>query len=349
MESYYQRTVFVESGVNRIGDGIDASWTNNDGTLSVQGNDKFLKMTLQTLSLHRTFYTINFTNNRFYIKDAAAFLTAVIIPDGEYATFTLLAAAIQTAIGVAIPALIAVTVVYDVPSRKFVFDVAPAGAAWTAAHEWLFFCDPSNTADPLLITNAQKGPYGPFNDSYLICGAQPNRSAQTGATIIEGLEKDAAVPTTYRSFYPALLGSLDEIVVRCQTPGVNLSSYGYDVSTGSAQGNNASLVPSNILARIPIRETTYFAPTAYIQYIGDGDETFQMLLGVKSLTNLRLVLTDSRGRPIPQANVDQAKLGCLSFRASLRIDFLQSVLPQTSRVLQPQDIILQQKINLGQE
>ena len=304
MESYYQRTVFVESGVNRIGDGIDASWTNNDGTLSVQGNDKFLKMTLQTLSLHRTFYTINFTNNRFYIKDAAAFLTAVIIPDGEYATFTLLAAAIQTAIGVAIPALIAVTVVYDVPSRKFVFDVAPAGAAWTAAHEWLFFCDPSNTADPLLITNAQKGPYGPFNDSYLICGAQPNRSAQTGATIIEGLEKDAAVPTTY---------------------------------------------PSNILARIPIRETTYFAPTAYIQYIGDGDETFQMLLGVKSLTNLRLVLTDSRGRPIPQANVDQAKLGCLSFRASLRIDFLQSVLPQTSRVLQPQDIILQQKINLGQE
>lgn len=345
MESYYQRTVFVESGVNRIGDGVDAAWTSNDGTLSVQGNDKFLKMTLQTLSLHRTFYTINITNNRFYIVSNTGLATAVIIPEGEYADFTVLAAAIQAAIILALPVLAGALVTYDVPSRRFVFDMTASG--WIAGYDFWFFCDPSN-ADPTgLIGYDARGPYGLFNDSYLICGARPNRS--TSVPPQSSLEQDAGGAFIYYSFYPALLGSMDEIVVRCQTPGVNLSSYGYDVSTGQTMGNNASLVPSNILARIPIRETIYIPETAYIQYIGDGDETFNMLLGVKSLNKLRLVLTDSRGRPLPQTNTDQAADGCLSFRASVRIDYLQSVLPQVSRVLQPQDLILQQKVNLGQE
>ena len=349
MESYYQRTVFVESGVNRIGDGIDASWTNNDGTLSVQGNDKFLKMTLQTLSLHRNFYTINYTNNRFYLFRLNVF-TPVVIPDGEYPTFILLAAAIQAAITVADPILTA-AVTYDDVSRKFVIDMTPTGGPWLATDAFYFFCDPSNNPGTI-INPADTGPYGIFNDSYLLFGAKPNRNIKNALSVVDlvkGLEGFPAQPKVYYSFYPALLGTMDEIVLRCQTPGVNLSSYGYDVSTGLGEGNNASLVPSNILARIPIRETIYIPATAYIQYIGDGDETFNMLLGVKSLNNLRLVLTDARGRPLPQTNVDQAKDGVLSFRASLRIDYLQSVLPQTSRVLQPQDLILQQKINLGQE
>jgi len=348
MESYYQRTVFLDSGVNRVGDGIDAAWTNNEGTLSVQGNDKFLKMTLQTLSLYRNFFTINITNNRFFIIGGGAFISAVIIPEGEYATFTLLAAAISAAILVNNP-LYLNTVTYDVPSRRFIIDMTAAGANWiTGTHNFLFFCDPRNETATILMSPAAAGPYGIFNDSYMLFGAKPIRNIEV-TTVVFGFEEFPAQPKVYYSWYPALLGTMDEIVVRCQTPGVNLSSYGYDVSPGVVNQNNPSIVPTNILARIPIRETVYIPETAYIQYIGDGDETFNMLLGVKALNTIRLVLTDSRGRPIPQANEDQADIGSLSFRASLRIDYLQSVLPQTSRVLQPQDLILQQKVSLGQE
>ena len=220
-----------------------------------------------------------------------------------------------------------------------------AGANWTG-YEFYFFCDPRNR-NPAIDSGS---PYGLFNDSFLLFGARPNRDAFVSPLTI-GLQELPAGSKIYYSYYPAMLGTLDEIVVRCQTPGVNMSSYGYDISTGisGSRGNNASIVPSNILARVPIRETIYFSPTAYIQYLGDGDDTFSMLLGVKALNTIRLILTDSRGRPIPEANQDQAKDGVLSFRASLRIDYLQSVLPQTSRVLQPQDLINQQKINLGQE
>lgn len=340
----------MDSGTNRIGDGVDASWTNNDGTLSVQGNDKFLKMTLQTLSLHRNFYTVNYTNNKFYMTNFLGGYAPVTIPDGEYATLPLLASAIEAAILLAGGGSYAgITVVYDTPTRKFIIDMAPAGASWDPATDrFLFFCDPRNLPGAAAIQPVDLPPYGVFNDSYLLMGAKPNRNTDN-FPFVEGLEKaPPAFPKVYYSYFPAMLGTMDEIVVRCQTPGVNMSSYGYDVSTGP--NNNASLVPSNILARIPIRETTYFAPTAYIQYISDSSDTFSMLLGVKNLNKIRLVLTDARGRPLPQAGEDQAKDGVLSFRASIIIDYLQARLQQGSgRILQPQDLIQQQPINLGQE
>tara|TARA_R110000823_G_scaffold178214_1_gene310634 strand:- start:733 stop:1794 length:1062 start_codon:yes stop_codon:yes gene_type:complete len=353
MESFYTRTVFLDSSVNKNGDGIDASWTNNDGTLSVQGNDKFLKMTLQTLSLYRNFYTINYTNNRFYMTGFLGVVQPVVIPDGEYATLADIAAAVQVAIIAVGPGYPGITCIYDPTSRKFIIDMSAASPApWNpGVDRFLAFCDPANEVGTSGVLPVDKGPYGMFNDSSIIMGGVPNRNAN-GFPLADMFEQDPLLPNVYFSYFPAMLGSLDEVVVRCQTPGVNMSSYGYDVSTGSGAAgliNNAALVPSNILARIPIRETSYFAPTAYIQYVGDGDETFSMLLGVKSLNTIRLILTDSRGRPLPQAGLNQAKIGNLSFRCSLRIDYLQSVLPQTSRVLQPQDLILQQNIALGQE
>ena len=344
METYYSRALFLESGINRNGDGVDASFTANNGELSVQGNDKFLKLTLQTLSLLRNFYTINITNNTFWATNGSPFWQQITIEEGEYATYTDLATAISAAIFAANP-LWSNFVSYDAFQRIFKIDMTTAGANWSG-YSFVFLCDPANSH---ILPYPSQG-YATFNDSYLLFGAKPQRDVTSTAQY--GLDDLGVSPAfIFYSFYPAMLGTMDEIVVRCQTPGVNMSSYGYDVSTGAVgyAGNNASLTPSNILARIPIKETIFIPATAYTQYIGDGDMTYSMLLGVKNLNLIRIVLTDSRGRSLPQTNKDQAKVGNMSFRCSLRLDYLQSVMPQTSRVLVPGDLTPMTPINLGQE
>lgn len=342
METYYSRALFLESGINRNGDGVDASFTANSGELSVQGNDKFLKLTLQTLSLLRNFFTINITNNTFWATNGSPFWQEIVIAEGEYPTYVDLGNAISAAIIAANPAWTNV-VTFDPFQRIFKIDMTTAGAAWSG-YGFVFLCDPANSHTQPVPSEG----YATFNDSYLLFGAKPQRDAT--ALALYGLDDLGVSPAfIFYSFYPAMLGTMDEIVVRCQTPGVNMSSYGYDVSTGQANGNNASLTPSNILARIPIRETIFIPATAYTQYIGDGDMTYSMLLGVKNLNLIRIVLTDSRGRSLPQANKDQAKVGNMSFRCSLRLDYMQSVMPQTSRVLVPGDLTPTNPVNFGQE
>ena len=130
--------------------------------------------------------------------------------------------------------------------------------------------------------------------------------------------------------YPMQLTTEHNAVLRFDKPSTNIESASLSQATGPYQTHT---LPSNILAVIP-------ADVEYCSYNSSTGDEYFAILSTKSLTSLRLFLTDSRNRPLGRiahsgsktaagSGSAQSTLGNLSFRCVLRIDILQARVPNT--------------------
>jgi hypothetical protein len=118
-------------------------------------------------------------------------------------------------------------------------------------------------------------------------------------------------------FSVAQLSTLDELVIRTNMPSQNYQSPGIDQTIPT----NLGLSPTNILARIPIDDTTFDEKRGIIHFI-DHNNNFYLMLGSNTLTNIKLILTDGRGRELWTLGEDAQQSANMNFRTSLKIDYI---------------------------
>ncbi len=139
----------------------------------------------------------------------------------------------------------------------------------------------------------------------------------------------------------AQLSTLDQVVIRTNMPSQNYQSSGIDATIS----NQLGLSPTNILARIPIDDTTFDEVRGIIHFI-DHNDNFYLMLGSSQLTNIRISLTDGRGRPLVVLGEDAQQSANLNFRMTLKIDYI--ILPsEREKLLLNAERMSLYPINLG--
>jgi hypothetical protein len=155
---------------------------------------------------------------------------------------------------------------------------------------------------------------------------------------------------TFEGYYQASLKTLEAVYVR-----TNLSSSNFQTASFDS-GNDLYpfVISSDILAKIPVSDTTvttaserYFPlyipadtgppatlaqttnvqygyddctfPAEYISFIDQGGHTFSMLLNTNHVSQIRMFLTDDKGRLLPWESDGQDKCNEMYFTATLKV------------------------------
>jgi hypothetical protein len=215
--------------------------------------------------------------------------------------------------------------------------------------------DPENVVDKIVGANTSDV----FQNSFeILGGCAETRLVVPGNTIEEqydALQQLFSVnnpPGTSQyqmtSDYKATLQSEECVYLRTNLQSSNYQTTGFD--TGGTR--TPEIQPSQIFAKIPLNNpvfavtdsqfttdagaavpnvdagksiTTYQRPYEFLNYEDNGNNLYSLMLDAKKVTYLELRLTDSYGRVIPEASIEQLRCKAMSFSCDLRIDVFQEV------------------------
>jgi len=318
MRSVYQRNVFIDS---------EAS-SNRDDKLAVKVNfpptnfnirqGQMMRITLSQFTMRRNFYNIHQYNNVFYLYDPAGpTYTPIIIQPGTYITFTALMVALQAAL---VAVVAGSTANYDNVSRKITITLG--GAAPAAAYLVSF------------QLKTQQPPAGvsgdfAFMDTHEILGCIPTRDG-FGATPVNAFGTSTGVGP-HVTPYVAALNSNECIYLRTSLQTNNYQSTGFERDTPL---NSNEIIPTQILARIPLLVSSFEAGTqdAFITF-DDPNNLFGVLMDIQQLSSVEFFLTDDKGRPIASVAPSQASAGLLNYKFTLRWEIVEHESPPASHAV----------------
>ena len=325
MEVAFSKNIFLDSSINTdSGDGRAARWICPSEGFSV-GNQQFIKMTVNSFTMRRNWYNINYHNNLFYSYDPGSDLyQPYTIAEGNYTDLFLLANAIQNALQVVHGAALCT---FSATTRKFSFDMTAAGG-FPADNYFVGFVVKDGVIPG---SNPQPSQLGFFNDSFEILGGKPERKGGIGLVPVN-LFGATVGQVIHKSFYVAALNTLSELCIRSSLQGGNYQSFGYERQLPNASG----LTNTDIIARIPIRNATWTDEEEFIHF-EDFDDNFSVIIPEKQLSQFVFSVTDHKGRLLPETNVGQAADGALSFRLSLKMSILNDTSSRTHMTL-PGDV-----------
>jgi len=317
----FYKNVFLDSSVNTVrGDGRFAAWSVPSQNFTC-ANHQFFKVLMNSFSMRRNWYNINFNNNVFFAFDGVTY-TPIRIAQGDYTSFADLAAAIQDALSIVYAGAICT---FDDTTRKFTLDMT-AAATFPVTSFFVGFLSKNDSTNPAPAV-IQRADY--FNDSYEILGGRPTRD---GATPVN-LFGDTVGKTAHVSPFVGALNSINEIVIRSSLQGQNFQSYSYERDLKDDTG----LTPTDIIARIPLEFAYYTPANAEFIHFDDKDDNYSVIIPQKQVNEIILVVTDGKGRLLPQVASGQSKEGLLSFRACLKFDTVTQVVPQ-QHITVPSDV-----------
>ena len=231
------RLIFVDSEINTIGNQGKAKLIFPPHPFSVCCNDR-MRLTLTSFEMRRNWYSVNPTNNTFYLYTPAPTdtYTEIVIAPGNYGTFAALATAIQTAIQ-AVAALSTATVTYNDITRKFTFTLVGAHAS-----AYLVSFQVKEGTVPVGVSAN-----GFFSDAHELLGLIPSRTpTPVNATGSTG-------PNAQSSLFPGALNTLEAIYLRTSLMGGNYQTFGHERYLPDRNG----LTETQIFARIPLSRACF--------------------------------------------------------------------------------------------
>ena len=259
-----------------------------------------MRLTLLSFQMRRNWYSVNATNNTFYILNAAqagAYVEVKIAPD-SYETMSQLAAAIQKALVAAIGNPAACT--YDTTTRRLKFTLA---GSLSAAYIVCF--QAKKGTRPVGVSEE-----GFFQDTHQLLGLIPTRSADVliNASGFTGSAEFSAP-------FPASLNTLEALYLRTNLMGGNFQTYGHELGLPTRAG----LTETQIFARIPLSSAIYDEQNPFVTF-EDGNDLFQLHLQQKHIDRIEFAITDDKGRLLSEAAPRQTEAGLLGFKCVLRWD-----------------------------
>lgn len=333
------RLIYIDSKVNTHGDRTRVLLPSRSFTCS---GSESLSLTLQSFSMRRQWYNINLTNNTGYVFVNGQHYEFSILP-GSYTMFDdpVGAAAgaesfqsLRLGIQFAMTSCLAthsalqtfvssISVTYNALLRKYSFDIQRQSGYHSEGVEIRCFAIKSGKPPFRAQNQGATSTEGVFSDVFEILGASPIRDENDpipkGGSLEDVTPLNAAVGLLrLESRFPAALNTLDAIYLHL-SGGLETGNF-MTTSLDAGLVDNMRLVESSIFARIPFPDSTFDENHEMIEYFDAGGDAFQSMLTRKSLENLELRVTDSKGRSLASANPQQSDLGLLGFTMSLRFD-----------------------------
>ena len=294
------RLIFIDSEVNTVGNRSKAKINLPNHPFSVCCEDR-MRLTLLSFDMRRSWYSVNQTNNIFYIRDPDAdTYSEVVIAPGSYSTFDALATAIQTGLRAT---LSSATCVYNDVTRKLTFTLVGA-----TTNAFIMSFQVKQGVRPAGVSSA-----GFFQDSHELLGIIPSRTeVPVNGTGSIGVSPQIAP-------FCAALNTLEAIYLRSNLMGGNYQTFGHERYLPDQNG----LTETQIFARIPLSRACFDPIFEFVVY-EDSNDLFQIDLQQKHLDSLELYVTDDKGRLLAEVDEQQADLGLMSFKCVLRWDHITS-------------------------
>jgi len=275
-------------------------------SFSCQG-DELIRLTLTYFSMRRNFYKINSHNKTFYAFDASFSalsgfpaslkVTEINIAEGDYATLTTLAAAIQTPLALAFTGA---TCSANTETRKLTFNMTSA-STFPATAYFCSFQDAKPNIDKL------------NQDAAELLGGIPDYDVGTANPV--NMFGDTSGNTSHISQFPAQLDTIKNIYVTSDLQTNNFETHAFTRSTG----NQNSVTSSSKLAIIPVG----VAGNTEICLYEDSNDLFSIYLQNKQLSQITFDITDTKGRPIPRVSEGQFRAGNLHYTMCLKYEVLE--------------------------
>ena len=350
----YNIYVDTERYLNNTRDGDSIMLSLNQTPITC-GDNQFIRLTLQSFSMYKSFTNVNANNNTFRLTTTGgtapvpATDAAFFLPSKDYASknslalqfANILAPALATASGVALAAVSIPTTGADAitpPQSGDTDNIIRFRVDFAAAH---------GLTSVLVRTLVSDG------DIFEVLGTNRIR-ADDGTPawdLLNSLTVDlapASAPVPANSImitcpYNCQLSSQQNVYLRTDVNNTNIQTESFNSDSTDIVGVN-TLSSSRILARMIIdNEFVNFTTGTQMEYFVN--------LNTRQLTFLRLYITDSHGRPIPQnvqrvlagatgndpliPPVNQLTLGNRSWEAAIKVDIVQFMGGQNN-VLQSQ-------------
>jgi len=321
-----------------------------EGQSIVGGDGENIRLSLLNFNMFNNIYQINVNNSRFIVRGTASvsngtgtFIDELNIPRKNYKTINEIAfefgQVIKNYIEGKDNASVASYSVVSLPTVANGFAVGETGDRLLDVTLTSKDAGGNVVAHGLQAFTIQME--AATGETYHILGG--NRQDDTGDTTFQSLKVTIATNTIrVQGFYPMQRTSDPYVYLRCNNAQSGLETSVLSSDRGSLPND---VVNSDILARM-------FRDTEYITYESATGEEYFINLQTRKLSNLRLFLTDSKGRKLGRKNVEkqdgtgsglagssatagsddfeskfQSTLGNLFFTAVIRVEILKTASP----------------------
>ena len=302
-----------------------------------------IRLTLQSFTMYRNFYSVDHNNNRVVLEDLSGVSHNINITPGNYETYGEIVLDFAKKVA-QILEIEARTRLNNQTVEVTVHDPNVASAASDTVLPPITETVTSSGTRVLGFRLSFSSAFSSYGNGQikLRCLASDGESAEllgVDTTTTTGpssfmMMTDGSSDITVFGHYPMQRSTYPEIYLR-----TNLASDNIESSTLAGGNNLNHTVSSNILA---VMQTDH----EFVHYDNTNDQ-WQYQLRTKELNHLKLFLTDRKNRPLGRARGsswgtaagsvgNQSTTGNLSFCCVLRIDVLQMTVPHYLEVKEPE-------------
>ena len=292
------------------------------------GSNQIIKLNLMELTVPKTWYNVNSTNNKFRIQDGNASTTELtgqcVVGNFETPRKMLNQSFCPQVLStfLALPTLAGSTA----GGSSFVINNPPVGATIDTNTNVLDFtmtidvaCPYASTADcPIFKFYVRDG------KCFQLVGGKRITSEPTIPPVgfqdmcFECYAVDASgtnpFTISYRAYYNAQTATENYCYVRINEQNTNTETS--SLNSFNQDTRRTSMTGSNILGIVPINDD-------YCRYIAQTDNVFFTTILAKQVAQMRVKITDSLGEPFPLINPGQNVVGNRFFTCVIRVDIIQ--------------------------
>ena len=334
------RNFFIDTASDlQGGKGDNITLNLNQDTITA-GSGQQLRLTLREFSMYKNFYNININNSKFKFTSNVDESEADI-PFGNYNT----CGSIASAFGIKLAEVILAhaqaggSLATSCTPVDILPDVNETLATGQRIMSFTLRFDSAHGLSNLLLQCLAE-----VSELWaLLGGDRVNDTSSSTPSFVVTIQ--GTIDIKVSGFYPMQRSTESHVFLRCGLPNSNIQTASLSGATGPYHTHTLA---SNILGVIPI-------DTEFCHFSSNTDNEFFINVSGPSISALRLYLTDSKNRPLGReagsnkltagsvsvASVggNQSTLGNLNFKAIIRLDVIQAMIPRNLNTKMPQHLI----------